>query len=325
MTTRNLGLAAGYTPSNFLVQNITGHFSWRLFGGHFTLFGDRDPVKDTQLSYAGLHDPATITPLYIGKSWGGVVSSTGGARIDLGSGGSGFYFSADGGILHGYHVLNNSKFEGAMGAYLRVKNWPSAGSLTVGGALFGMHYHYDEAGLSYGQGGYFSPDSYFLAAVPVTFNGAYKSSFHYLVSGAFGVQTFQQDWEYFYPLDPGLQSNLQVNLGCTLAQLAAHTCAEYPVSGRHQPELRHQLRGLLPLWRALVSGRLRLRQQHGQLQRRLGRLLLPLRPAQAARVGGLPQRPLPGRWLPPAAGPIARPDHSAQNDKAKTEADPLRG
>jgi tetratricopeptide (TPR) repeat protein len=230
LTTRNLGLAAGYTPSNFLIQNITGHFSWRLFGGHFTLFGDRDPVKDTQLSYAGLRDPATITPLYIGKGWGGVVSSTGGARIDLGSGGSGFYFSADGGILHGYHVLNNSKVEGAMGAYLRVKNWPSVGSLTVGGALFGMHYHYDEVGLSYGQGGYFSPDSYFLAAVPVTFNGAYRSNFHYLVSGAFGVQTFKQDWQYFYPLDAGLQANLQATLGCTLAQLAAHTCGEYPVT-----------------------------------------------------------------------------------------------
>jgi predicted Zn-dependent protease len=230
LTTRNLGLAAGYTPSNFLIQNITGHVSWRLFGGHFTLFGDRGPVKDTQLSYAGLRDPATVTPFYIGKGWGGVVSSTGGARIDLGSGGSGFYFSADGGILHGYHVLNNSKVEGAMGAFLRVKNWPSVGSLTVGGALFGMHYHYDEVGLSWGQGGYFSPDSYFLAAVPVTFNGAYKSNFHYLVSGAFGVQTFQQDWEYFYPLDPGLQSSLQFNLGCSAAQLAAHTCAEYPVT-----------------------------------------------------------------------------------------------
>jgi len=31
LTTRNLGLAAGYTPSNFLIQNITGHVSWRLF------------------------------------------------------------------------------------------------------------------------------------------------------------------------------------------------------------------------------------------------------------------------------------------------------
>jgi tetratricopeptide (TPR) repeat protein len=230
LTTKNLGMAVGYTPSNFLIQNITGHLSLRLFNGHFTFFGDRDPVKDTQLSYAGLRDPATVTQLYIGHGWGGVVSSTGGARIDLGGGGSGFYFSADGGILHGYHVLNNSKAEGAMGAYMRVKNWPTAGSLTVGGSLFGMHYHYDEVGLSWGQGGYFSPDSYFLAAVPVTFNGAYRSNFHYLVSGAFGVETFKQDWEYFYPLDATLQSNLELALGCTTAQLTAHTCGEYPVT-----------------------------------------------------------------------------------------------
>jgi len=231
LTSRNIGIAAGYTPYNFLVQNVTGHFRWSLFNNHFTFFGDRDSVKDTQLSYAGLRDPGTITPLYLGTVWGGVVSSTGGARLDFGGGGSGFYLSGDGGILHGYHVLDNSKFEGSMGAYLRVKNWPAVGSLTLGASLFVMHYHYDETGLSYGQGGYFSPNSYFIASVPVTFNGAYKSNLHYLVSGAFGVQTFQQDWEYFYPLDADMQANLQATLGCTLAQLAAHTCAEYPVSG----------------------------------------------------------------------------------------------
>lgn len=230
LSTRNLDLAVGYTPYNFLIQNITGHLSLRLFGGHVTLFGDRDPVKDTQLSYAGLRDPKTITLTYQGAGWGGVVSSTVGARLDFGSSGSGFYLSGDGGILHGYHVLNNSKAEGSMGAYLLVKNWPTAGSLTVGGSLFGMHYHYDEIGLTFGQGGYFSPDSYYLAGVPVTFNGAYKSNFHYLVSGAFGVQSFQQDWAYFYPLDSTLQGNLQSTLGCSLAQLTAHTCAEYPVT-----------------------------------------------------------------------------------------------
>jgi hypothetical protein len=66
--------------------------------------------------------------------------------------------------------------------------------------------------------------------VPVTFNGAYRSNFHYLVSGAFGVETFKQDWEYFYPLDATLQSNLELALGCTTAQLTAHTCGEYPVT-----------------------------------------------------------------------------------------------
>ncbi len=231
LTTKNLGLAAGYTPTNFLIQNITGRFSLRLLGGRVTLFGDRDPVKDTQLSYAGLRDPQTITPTYVGRGWGGVISSTAGARLDLGSGGSGFYLSGDGGVLHGYHVQNNTKVEGAMGAYLRVKNWPTVGSLTLGGGLYAMHYRYNELGLTFGQGGYFSPHSFFLASVPITFNGFYRSSLHYLVSGAFGMQTFQQDSALFYPLDPGLQADLQSALGCTAAQLTAHTCGQVPVSG----------------------------------------------------------------------------------------------
>jgi len=128
-------------------------------------------------------------------------------------------------------VLNNSKFEGSMGAYLRAKKWPAVGSLTLGASLFAMHYHHNEVGMSYGQGGYFSPNYYFLASVPVTFNGAYKANLHYLISGAVGMQTLDQDWEYFYPLDVGLQANLQAALGCSVAQLAVHTCAEYPVIG----------------------------------------------------------------------------------------------
>ncbi len=207
LATKDFDLAAGYTPYNFLIQNVTGHLGLRLFDGHITLFADRDPVKDTQLSYAGLRDPGTITPTYVGNAWGGVVSSTGGARIDLGSGGSGIYLSGEGGVLHGYHVLNNTMAEGSMGAYLRVKSWPNAGSLTLGGTLFGSHYKYNEVGLTYGQGGYFSPRYFFLAALPVSFNGAYGSNFHYQASGAFGVQTFQQDLAIFYPLDPGLVSD----------------------------------------------------------------------------------------------------------------------
>jgi hypothetical protein len=60
LTTANIGLAVGYTPYEFLVSNITGRVQLRPFGGHFTLFGDPDTVKDTQLSYAGLRDPGTV-------------------------------------------------------------------------------------------------------------------------------------------------------------------------------------------------------------------------------------------------------------------------
>ncbi len=230
LTTRNLGLAAGYTPYDFLIRNITGRFSWRPFGGHVTLFADRAPVKDTQLSYAGLRDPGTISPTNAGTIWGGVLSTTGGLRLDFGSGGSGFYLSADGGELRGVHVRTNRKYEGGTGAYLRVKNWPQAGSLTIGGTLYGMHYDNNELPMTYGHGGYFSPHDYFLGSVPVAFDGHHGSNFHYVLSGALGVQAFQQDTALFFPLDPGLQAGVQTALACTLAQTAARTCGQYPVS-----------------------------------------------------------------------------------------------
>jgi len=36
-----------------------------------------------------------------------VISTTGGARIDVGGEKSGLYISADGGTLTGYHVVDN--------------------------------------------------------------------------------------------------------------------------------------------------------------------------------------------------------------------------
>jgi tetratricopeptide (TPR) repeat protein len=207
MTTSNLGIALGYTPYEFLVSNITGRFTWRPGGGHFTLFGDRDSVKETQLSYAGLRDPGSATAFFPGNIWGGVVSSGGGARIDLGNERSGFYLSADGADITGYHVLENRKYEGTMGAYFRVKVIPRYGSLNVGATFFGMHYDHNELGLTYGQGGYFSPQSYFLAALPVSYTGHYKSDVHYSIAGSVGLQTFQSQSAPYYPLDRGTETD----------------------------------------------------------------------------------------------------------------------
>jgi hypothetical protein len=175
-------------------------------GGHFTFFGDRDSVKDTQLSYAGLRDPGTISPIFAGNIWGGVISTGGGVRVDMGNEHAGFYVSGDGDVLNGYHVLDNRKFEGTMGSYFRVKNWPGYGSLNMGVGFFGMHYENNQRGMTYGQGGYFSPNVYFLASVPVTYNGYYKTNFHYTINGSVGVQTFQEDSAPYYPLDRPLQT-----------------------------------------------------------------------------------------------------------------------
>lgn len=206
MSTPNFGVALGYTPYEFLVSNITGRFIYRPGGGHFTLFADRDSIKETQLSYAGLRDPGSATPFFPGNVWGGVVSSGGGARVDLGNEKSGFYLTGDGASITGYHVLANKKFEGTMGAYFRVKVIPQYGSLNVGATFFGMHYSHNELGLTYGQGGYFSPQSYFLAAVPVSFTGHYKSDLHYVIAGSVGIQSFQSASAPYFPLDRGTET-----------------------------------------------------------------------------------------------------------------------
>ena len=96
--------------------------------------------------------------------------------------------SGDGAVLNGYHVLENRKYEGMMGAYFRVKNWPEYGTLNIGASFFGMHYDYNERGMTYGQGGYFSPNVYFLAGIPVTFTGGTEQNFHYTIDGSVGCR-----------------------------------------------------------------------------------------------------------------------------------------
>ena len=230
LTSNHIDVALGYTPYQFLVNNITGRVAVRLFK-HLSLFAGRDAVKETQLSYAGLRDPGTVTPIYSGNIWGGVVQTGGGFRFDFGNERSGFYFTADGADLTGYHVLENTKAEGSMGAYFLVHTWPGIGKLNIGAAMFGEHYNNNQIGQTYGVGGYFSPEAYFLAAVPITFSGTYKSNFHYNVAGSIGIQTFEEDNALFFPLDRALQTSFSSSTNCTLTGLANHVaaCAQYPI------------------------------------------------------------------------------------------------
>ena len=89
--------------------------------------------------------------------------------------------------------------------------------------MFGEHYDFNERGQTYGLGGYFSPNAYFLAAVPVTFSGHHGTEFHYLISGSAGVQTFQENSQIFFPLDVPIQTGFGSGCGQTV-------CAVFPVN-----------------------------------------------------------------------------------------------
>ncbi|HEY1807538.1 MAG TPA: cellulose synthase subunit BcsC-related outer membrane protein [Acidobacteriaceae bacterium] len=205
LATPNFAVSAGYSPYGFLIANVIGRGRWKPGNGPFTLTFDRDSVKDSQLAYAGLHDPGSAGPGYEGNVWGGVVATGGEAQFAHTNGNSGFYVSAGGQYLDGVHVQTNTRIDGDAGAYWQVRSVPDEGSITAGVNFFAMHYAHNSTYFTYGQGGYFSPQAYFLASVPITMQVEQGWNLRYTVTGSFGVQAFQEDSVPFFPLDAALE------------------------------------------------------------------------------------------------------------------------
>jgi len=196
----HLALAAGYTPYGLLVGNVIGRAQWHPGDGPFTFSFVRDSVKDTQLSYGGLRDPGSASLSYPGTIWGGVIANQGNVQFSRGDAQSGFYLGAGGQYLTGTNVQDNVRIDGSGGAYWHVKTLPEYGTLSVGANFFGMHYQHNQQAFTFGMGGYFSPQAYFLANIPFTWEGHYQTRWHYEILGGFGVQAFQQDKTPLFPL-----------------------------------------------------------------------------------------------------------------------------
>ena len=198
--------AFGTTPRGFLVSNYSGGVYIHPPQGHFTLTLSRAPITDTQLSYAGLRDQGSISPLYQGNVWGGIISDAGELQIAAGDARSGWYLQGGGQYLSGVHVPSNKRFDGDVGAYWAVWHGPEYGRLTVGMNFFGMHYDKNLRYFTYGQGGYFSPDAYVVAGVPISFSGHYQQRFHYNFNGSLGFQAFNEESSLYFPLDSAVQA-----------------------------------------------------------------------------------------------------------------------
>jgi cellulose synthase operon protein C len=206
LQTANFGARIGTTPRGFLIQNYTGGLSIHPASAHFTLDFSRDPILDTQLSFAGLRDEGSVTATSPGNTWGGVIANSGEIQIHSGDALSGWYLQGGGQYLTGLHVANNQRIDGDGGTYWTAWRSPEYGNLVAGMNFFGMHYERNLRYFTYGQGGYFSPGAYMLAGVPLTFNGHYGPRFHYRVAASLGMQAFQENSAPYFPLDPVYQA-----------------------------------------------------------------------------------------------------------------------
>ena len=196
----HLAIAGGYTPYGFLVSTFTARGQWKPGNGPFTFSFIRDSVKDTQLSYGGLRDPGSASLSFPGNIWGGAVANQVNVQYARGDAESGFYFGAGGQYIKGYNIQNNTRVDGTGGAYWRLLTAPEYGNLSIGVNFFAMHYSNNERAFTYGMGGYFSPQAYFLANVPFTWAAHSGTRWHYNIMGSLGVQAFQEQLAALFPL-----------------------------------------------------------------------------------------------------------------------------
>jgi tetratricopeptide (TPR) repeat protein len=197
LSTNTFGIAAGTSPQGFAVHNLIGGIRYRPLNGWMTFQGSRDSVKDSLLSYAGARDPGT------GIRWGGVVANTGTVRFDSGPSSNvryktiGEYASGSFSFIQGRHVPDNWSVAGNAGLY-----WQILQGLTVGANANYMHYDRDLKYYSFGQGGYFSPQEYYLASIPISWYSRHPR-FEYEVKFSGGVQYLHESSSLFYPALPG--------------------------------------------------------------------------------------------------------------------------
>jgi tetratricopeptide (TPR) repeat protein len=194
ISTQNFGAMLGMTPEGFWVRNFEAGLRWRPLGGPLTIQFNRSALTDTLLSYSGTQDPGT------GLVWGGVMSSGVQASGNWGGGNSGIYTQFGYDKLTGHNVEDNSRISGTAGTYWKILERPQ-GKLTVGMNLTGMHYQQNLRYFTFGQGGYFSPQSYFLFNAPLRWVGTWQRM-EYSIAGSLGSQFFSEDQSPYFPLSP---------------------------------------------------------------------------------------------------------------------------
>jgi len=222
------------------VANVVGGITFNHPLGDFMtvkLNLSRRPVTDSLLSYAGTTDPLT------GKVWGAVTRMGSEGIFSYDDTNLGIYAKFGYGVYDGKNVPTNQSYELTTGAYFRPYKDENS-ELKVGISGTYLSYNQNLSYFSYGQGGYFSPQSFYSLTFPIDWTDK-SGKFSYDVGGAIGVQTIQQNASPFFPSNPGLQSTaysiaatdstrpaVYVSQSTTALAFALHLGFEYALTPR---------------------------------------------------------------------------------------------
>lgn len=223
---KGIAIDGGVTPVGFTYSNFTGGL--KLDGTiddantvSYLLNVSSRPVTDSMLSFAGAKDNVT------GQSWGGVMAS--GARIQLSKDLGGFGVTGAGSwhSLDGHNVTSNTRTEASGGMYFNLVKTADA-SLSTGFNINGVFYDKNLSNFTYGQGGYFSPQTYYAFTVPLTW-AARQDQFSYQLRAALGVQHYTQDASDYFPNNSVMQGLATLASADAYARgLTGSNLASYP-------------------------------------------------------------------------------------------------
>lgn len=187
----------GTTPIGFGQQNIVGglNLSGDLGDVGWKATLSRRAETSSTLSYAGMTVPNGVNDPQ-GKEWGGVMK-TGinlGGSYDLG-GSVGYWASAQLHKMTGDGVEDNTRLGLLGGTYWKIINEENR-RLSLGLNLMYLNYDKNLSEYAYGNGGYYSPQQYFSASIPVNYYERLNDGFSYLVSGSVSNSWTTEDAPY---------------------------------------------------------------------------------------------------------------------------------
>ncbi|GBQ87742.1 cellulose synthase operon protein C [Gluconacetobacter johannae DSM 13595] len=191
----------GSTPLGFPIANVLGGVE---FAPHLTpnltlrITGGRRMVTDSELSYAGMRDPGT------GRIWGGVTRLSGHGALEWATPVWNLYAGGGFAYLSGTHVVDNTEVEAGLGGSATVWQMDQRQRLRVGVNLTYFGYKRNSYVFTWGQGGYFSPQSYYAIMPTVEYSG-HIDRWTWFLRGEGGYQNYHDASAPYYPLNDGLQ------------------------------------------------------------------------------------------------------------------------
>ena len=201
----------GTTPLGFLVEDIVWGVSYK---GSFGDFGygvtfNKRPITSSVLSYAGLED------VFTNQVWGGVRATQLQLSLshDLGLD-WGFWGSTNYQFLTGKNVKDNQSYSLMGGSYYRYIRQRNK-ELSMGLNLLHWSYKHNLSEETWGHGGYYSPQNYLGASLPVIYDQRIGHNFVYRLRGGVSWSTTTTDEIEFFPNDPVLQAQAEAQTAIT--------------------------------------------------------------------------------------------------------------